>query len=199
MGTTSTQASSPGLDFAGLLLGVLGFTDDEFVSLLYEDADGWPHTAVMAPADAVEVAATIPATANAYFGVCPVRGPARKHSGRGTGADVTRLSALWADLDVKPGGCSSFDVARTVIDDVSMLVGDRPSAVVNSGHGLHPYWPVGDGQVIGDDVGPARALLTRWGRLVVVAAEKRGVVVDDVFDLARMLRIPGTYNNKAAQ
>ncbi|HWS92874.1 MAG TPA: hypothetical protein VN306_10380 [Mycobacterium sp.] len=196
-GTTTTEASSPTLDFAGLL-SVLGFTDDEFVSLLYEDAVGERHAAVMKPADAIAAAATIPATADAYFGVNPVRGPARRKV-RGTEADVTRLAALCADLDVKPGACPSLDVAHTIIDDLSMLAADRPSAVVDSGHGLHPYWPIGDGHVIGGDVGPARATLKRWGRLVVVVAEKRHVAVDNVFDLPRMLRIPGTYNNKVVQ
>ncbi len=48
------------VDFAGLLLGALGFTDAEFVSLLYEPPQP-PHTAVRAPADAIAEIASCPA------------------------------------------------------------------------------------------------------------------------------------------
>lgn len=179
------------VDFAALLLGVLGYTDNEFVSLLYENGAG-PHTAVMAPADAVAVAAKIPGDANAFFGVNPTAGPARKKSGRGTAADVTRLVALWCDLDVKPGACADLDVAQRVIEDLSGVVGTRPSAIVHSGGGLHAYWPVEDGPA-GDG---GAVLLKRWGRLVAAIAQQHDAGVDNVYDLARMLRIPGTMNNK---
>lgn len=197
--TTTTETSSPLLDFTALLLGVLGFTDDEFVSLGYQKPGGKFHTAVMSPGDAIDAAAKIPVTANAYFGVNPVRGPVRSNAGRGTEADVTRLAALWADLDVKPASCPDLNVAHTIIDDLSAILGTRPSAIVDSGHGLHPYWPISDGHVFGGDIAPVRAVLKRWGRLVTVAAEKHHAAVDNVSDTARMLRIPGTHNNKVAQ
>ena len=40
------------------------------------------------------------------------------------------------------------------------------------------------------------ALLHRFGRLVSIVAEKRNAKVDSVFDLARILRAPGTLNVK---
>jgi hypothetical protein len=195
--TTATETSSATLDFTALLLGTLGFADDEFAGLGYEDVAGVFHTTVLEPPDAAAVAATIPTTANAYFGVNPTSGPVRSNTGRGTEADVTRLAALWADLDVKPGACPSLDVAHAIIGDLSGILGTRPSATVDSGHGLHAYWEITDGHVAGGDVGPVRALLKRWGRLVAVVAEKRDAGADNVFDLARMLRIPGTLNNKS--
>jgi hypothetical protein len=195
--TTATETSSDTLDFTALLLGTLGFADGEFASLFYKDAGGVNHTAVMAPPDAAAAAAKIPATANAYFGVNPTKGPERTNSGRGKEMDVTRLAALCADLDVKPGACPSTDVVHAIIDDLSEILGTRPSAAVDSGHGLHPYWEISDGHVHGGDVGAVRALVKRWGRLVAVVAEKRNAAADNVFDLARMLRIPGTLNNKS--
>ena len=150
--TTATEISSSMLDFTALLVGTLGFTDGEFVSLAYEDAAGVFHTAVMEPADAIAAAAKIPATANAYFGVNPTKGPARTNRGRGTDADVTRLAALYVDLDVKPSGCPSIDAVHAIVDDLSAILGTRPSATVDSGHGLHAYGEITDGHVAGGDV-----------------------------------------------
>jgi hypothetical protein len=194
--TTSTETSSDTLDFTGLLLGTLGFTDTEFVSLAYAVGSKGFHTTVRQPADALAAAVTIPAGANAYFGVNPVKGPPRNNKGRGRAADVTRLAALWADLDIKPGACSTLEAAHAIVDDLSVILGTRPSAVVGSGHGLHAYWPINDGHIGDADRPPVWALLKRWGRLVAVVAERRGGKVDSVFDLARMLRIPGSLNNK---
>jgi hypothetical protein len=130
------------VDFTALLLDTLGFTDDEFVSIGH-DADGQFRTAVGTPAGAGNFVSALPDGANVYFGVNPVCGPARQGKGRGTAEDVTRLGALYADLDVKPGACPSLTVAEAIIDELSGMLGTRPSAITHSGGGLHPIgrWP----------------------------------------------------------
>ncbi|MCB1290349.1 phage/plasmid primase, P4 family [Mycolicibacterium sp.] len=180
------------LDFSALLLGTLGHADGDHTSLLYINGDGTPHTAVMAPGDAVAAAAKLSDNADCYFGVNPVAGPARKAAGRGTEDDVTRLAALFCELDVKPGAFPSLDVAREVIAELAIILGTRPSALVYSGGGVHAYWPVSDG----DDIAAAKPILKRWGRLVAAVADKFGADVDNVYDMSRMLRIPGSVNNK---
>ena len=181
------------LDLSALLLDILGYSADEFVSIGH-DADGHFRTAVGSPTNAATFVAKLPDNANIYFGVNPVRGPARRDGGRGRAEDVTRLAALWADLDVKHGSCPDIETAHKVIDELSEILGTRPSAITHSGNGLHPYWPVDDGKISSCNVG---ALLKRWGRLVAITAEHHGAHIDSVFDLPRMLRIPGTTNNKA--
>ena len=181
------------VDFTALLLGALGHTEGEFTSLLYFNAgDDTPHAEVMEPADAVAAAAKLPRNADCYFGVNPVAGPTRKNAGKGTEADVTRLAALFCDIDVKPGACPSVDVAQAIVAELGILVGTCPSTIVYSGGGVHPYWPVLDGH----DTKAARVILKRWGRLVAAVAEKFGVAVDNVFNLDRVLRLPGTFNHK---
>ena len=182
-----------GVDVADIL-DILDYTPGEFVSLGYDDASGQFHTAVMTPADAVAAAAKLPATSNCYFGVNPITGPARKNAGRGTADTVTRLSALFCDLDVKPGACPTLDVAQAIVAELGIILGTRPSALVESGGGLHAYWPVTD-----CDITQAGPLLKRWGRLVAAVADKLDVNVDNVYDLARMLRLPGSVNNKTGQ
>jgi P4 family phage/plasmid primase-like protien len=181
------------LDVTALLLGTLGHRNGEFTSLLYlYPGDDTPHTAVMDPGDAVAAAVQLPAAANCYFGVNPVAGPARKGAGKGKEADVTRLAALFADLDVKPGAFASIEVAEDAITELSGILGTPPSAIVYSGGGVQPYWPISDG----DDIAAARPILKRWYRLVAAVADRFDASVDNVYNLDRVLRLPGTSNHK---
>ncbi len=174
------------LDLAGLL-GLLGH--DGFTSVCHRVPGGQFRSRVVRWDEA---AAAVPAGADVWYGVNPVAGPARENQGRGGAADVVRLVALHADLDVKAGGMPTTEAAADVVNDLAVMLGTRPAAVVLSGHGLQPYWPVEDGPG-----GPAgRALLRRWGRLVAHVASVRGGAVDPVYDLSRVLRVPGTTNLK---
>ena len=181
------------VDFSELLLGTLGFKSDEFVSICHKVGDAFP-TEVCSPSNAPARVASLPENTDIYFGVNPTKGPARSRAGRGGDKDVTRLAAFVADLDVKDGSCSNLEAARAIVEELSDILGTRPSAVTQSGGGLHPYWPVSDGKT---DVLVLKAILKRWGRLVKAVAEGQGAKVDSVFDPARVLRVPGTYNCKA--
>ena len=178
------------------LLKVLGYTADEFVSVGH-DGNGTFRTAVYRYGNAPIV--DLPDNANIYFGINPALGPARVNCGRGQATDVTRLSALWADLDSDDGKCGDIATAEAIIDDLSAVLGTRPSAITASGGGLHPYWPIEDGQ-IGDafTTSDANTILRCWKYLVRVVASKHGAKADTVFDLPRMLRAPGSFNCKAA-
>lgn len=121
-------------------------------------------------------------------------------SGRGLAIDVVGVRELFADLDVKPGGLPSWDAARDAISDLSDILNDKPAAVVNTGHGLQPHWKIERGSSTDwkDHHDPrwlkATALFRQWGRMVAHVAEKHGGSVDNVFDLSRVLRCPGTSN-----
>jgi len=182
-----------------VLLDILSYTDGEFVSIGHDgNDDGEFTTAVTALADAGGYVTRLADTANVYFGVNPTRGPARNGGGRGAAKDITRLAALWSDLDVKPGGCPDLQTAQAIISELSSILGTRPSAVTYSGGGCHPYWPFSDDEDA-IELSEAAALVRRFGRLVKAVAQSHGAVADSVFDLARMLRVPGTHNNKAAK
>ncbi|ALF01436.1 DNA primase/helicase [Mycobacterium phage LilPharaoh] len=199
------------------LLELLGYEPGEYLSLNYQRPGGKFCSEVVEYGPDVEAKAMALADgANAWFGVNPTkRRPVDENGnakGRGSADDVTRLAAIWCDLDVKPGACRDLAHAHQVIDELSAILGTRPSAVVMSGNGLQPYWPIDDGQ-ISDARGPedveleackdirsdAAALLKRWGRLACIVADGLGAKIDrGVYDLARVLRVPGSYNMKDA-
>ena len=156
------------------LLEVLGATDGEFFAVCSEDkTTGRPFaSSVMAPSEVAASVAKLSPTADVWFSVCPTAGPARTGEGRGGTADVTRLSAVFTDLDIKQGGCPDMQTAWAIVIEMSNLLGVRPAAAVYSGHGLQPLWPITDG-AIGEDFTNAAAasLLNRFGRLVAAVAE----------------------------
>ncbi|AZG43466.1 DNA primase family protein [Gordonia insulae] len=167
-------------------------------ALCYKPADGRFQTIVNTP-QLVSIAATGLPDADVWFAVNPVAGPPRTGP-RGAADTVEALTCLWADLDIKPGACTTIDDAHTLIDDISAAIGTRPSIIISSGHGLQPLWEIDDDDNTVLDTAErtamAAAILKRWGRLVATIAGHRGIAVDSVFDLPRILRVPGTTNHK---
>jgi hypothetical protein len=179
----------------GELLELLGHSEDEFTSL------GWAtpgesglNAEIAAPTVIIIKATGVPPTKENYFGINTITGPARTGE-RGKQEDIARLAVLLADLDIEK--CGTWEIIDAIIDKLSEVLGTRPSAITNTGHGRHPLWPILDGHITDDESrGRARAILKRFGRLVEVVAEELGAHVDNVFDLTRVSRVPGSFNNK---
>jgi hypothetical protein len=169
---------------------------DERVAICHRAA-GQFRAQLMPVTDALSVVAEH-VDGDVWHSVNPV---SESTTGRGGAADVTRLAALWADLDVKPGALPSLEAAEQVVADLATMLGTAPGFVVHTGHGLHPYWLLDDDErfAIRDDEhrADAVAVLARWRRLVTRVAVAHGGTVDAVFDLPRVLRTPGTVNTKS--
>lgn len=185
------------IDFA-TVCAKLGYRPGEFVSFAKAHRRSSLSTAVIPVAGLTVV--NVPAVLNAFYGVNPTTGPARENAGRGRAEDVTRLAALYVDLDIKPGACKTMDIAQAIIAETSIVLGSRPSFTVHTGHGLHGYWAVADGDITDDaNYRQMQALMRRFGRLIAATAATKGAAVDAVFDLPRIMRLPGSVNNKTDQ
>lgn len=145
--------------------------------------------------DSVEAAEryvqTLPASADIYHGVGLVRDVS---SGRGTASDVVCLGALWADIDMSGG--PHKESLPTTLEEVRSILPLPPSALVHSGNGIHAYWFLDHPWLFGKgDKEPAN-LTKAWHGLVCSAGVRRGWKLENLGDLARVLRTPGTQNNK---
>jgi hypothetical protein len=138
---------------------------------------------------------SLPMDADIWIGVNPVDHTKVVPGGRGKSRDVTRLTALYADLDVKEGGCKDYGQAMEIIYGLADILGEEPTMIIHSGNGVQPYWAVDPDE---NRTNPElSAILTRWGALVRIVAKSVGAQgVDSVFDLSRILRCVGTRNNK---
>ena len=172
------------------LLAVLGVNGDDIVTVCYLPVGGEFKATVGTAAGAQARAEQRKDSADVWFGVNTFA--KRPSAGRGKAADVSRLTSLYADLDVKDNGLADMDMVRAVLLDVERILGVPASATVESGNGLHDYWPISDGF----DVKRAEVALHRFGFLVQRVAVKHGGAVDNVYELARVLRVPGTHNVK---
>ena len=180
------------------MLQLLDREPDEQLSICHEVGNVFSAT-LTTVAEAAQVAA-MQAAGDCWFGAQVLH--RRVSGGRGLMKDVIGVRDLYADLDVKAGGMPTYEAAYAVIDDLSGLLGAHPVAIVKSGHGLQPHWAIERDTATDwtDESDPrwldAVALFRRWGRLVQTVALRRGGDRDGVFDLSRVLRVPGTVNRK---
>lgn len=135
--------------------------DDEFLESLIFDDDGnkW----------------------NLYLGVCPVK-ESVSLTKRGTEANVSHVTGVWADIDIKEKGFSSQE---EIINFLYHSLALRPTIVVGSGSGgIHAYWKLAPGEK-GD-----KELVERWWSYLDETAGERSI--DKLVDLTRILRVPGS-------
>jgi hypothetical protein len=133
---------------------------------------------------------------NVFFGVAKYKdGSGRKKS------NVQALKSFWLDIDCgptkavvnektgKPGGYIDQTAGLTALKKFCAHIGLPKPIIVNSGRGLHVYWPLT--QEITPD---------RWEpvahRLRDLCVTHDLYVDPAVFETARVLRIPCTYNFK---
>jgi hypothetical protein len=129
-----------------------------------------------------------------WFGVA-TRAQPLPHGARGGDTDCVAIPALWMDIDIAgPNHQDQYklpvdvDQARKIIDTFPL----PPSIIVDSGGGLHVYWQL-DEPLPAED---ARTILARWAATWDANAASVDMRVDNVFDLPRVLRLPGTRNLK---
>lgn len=117
---------------------------------------------------------------------------------------VTAWPGLALDIDVQHPTHKKENLFRSREDAISFVKDIfpphlNPSAIVNSGHGLQVWWVFKEPEVFETDIERAKLqkFLRDFNYTVGSEAESRyGVSVDSVFDMARVLRLPGSRNIK---
>lgn len=175
--------------------------DDGWLTLFSVDrTNGARHVDWFAVTNYTEVAERAverAATCDVWHGVATRR--ERLPYGRGGDADCAALPGLWLDVDIAGPGHRGghtlppdVDAAKTLI----MRFAEQPTVVVHSGGGLQAWWLFREPMPVDDET---PALLARWGATWAAYGKERGWHVDNVFDIARVMRLPGTLNRKVAE
>lgn len=137
-----------------------------------------------------------------YIGVAAMSAASVTRRRRGRIEDAVLVPGLVADLDVvardrkKPNLFASLDEAHTALAQVVV----PPSVVVATGGGVHAWWLYREPLLLTDpdEQRQAQLLASRFRDHLQSIAGRAGRVVDSVYDLTRVLRLPGTLNWKRA-
>jgi hypothetical protein len=113
---------------------------------------------------------------NIYFGVAP-----RTTAGKGDRQHCAGLNCLYCDIDFK---LTPEDIARDVLRNFCL----PPSAIVETGGGIHGYWLLSDFLKFPEHFEQARSLLRRL--CITLGADIAAA------EPVRILRFPGTSNFK---
>lgn len=117
--------------------------------------------------------------------------------------DISGLYGLHIDLDYLHGVHTNTNLAPSYEDAVAFVSGVlpphlKPSLIVHTGHGIHAHWIFKEPWIFEDAAERKRAskLSTEFCLTLKGHAAAKGWHLDSTFDLARVLRIPGTWNRK---
>lgn len=152
----------------------------------------WAHvTDIDALAECVEQRAL---TSCVWFGVATRREQLNGNR-RGGITDCLEIPALWVDIDIA-GPNHAADRLPTTIDEAREVLNRYPippTVVINTGGGIQPWWLLTD-PIAADPDGAE--LLQRWGATWAHHAGQAGYHLDNVFNVDRVMRLPGTWNRK---
>jgi hypothetical protein len=181
----------------------------EFLSALWGDEPGaqiliWEHPAKISywfsdTAAAAAKAEELGRRTNVYVG-CGLAPEGLGASERCSKAQVVGIPGIWADLDFAIAGHKKKNLPPDR-DCLDLLLGElplKPSVIVDTGGGYHVWWLFKEPLIFEDNDTrlTAAAVVEGWQRLIERTSRRHGWAVDQTFDLARVLRIPGTKNHK---
>ena len=117
--------------------------------------------------------------------------------------DAAAIPGVWADIDVfhpseKVHKEKSLPSTVEQAQETMAKLPHSPTLIVDSGHGLQYWWLLEEPWVFKDqgEWEQARRLTQWWHRITRELFDAMGWTTDSVFDLSRIMRLPGTFNNK---
>lgn len=166
---------------------------------------------LMTAADAPNFVANLGSDCHVWANANPLRDGDLGPDNRGGVDDIVALRSMPADLDFKRlrADAESDEVAleraEQIIDGISDALGVAPSKVTRTGGGLQPRWGLDsedeDARFEAGSPQAERAKIAykRFGNLASIVAREvwPDAKVDNVFDIAHIFRVPGTFNVKA--
>lgn len=142
--------------------------------------------------------------AHSYYGMGlqPKRLPKTQ---RGDAGSTIAIPGIWCDLDFAETAVAKKSKKkyppRELAEQCLSALPLMPSAVVLTGGGMHPYWLFHDLLYFDDSSrGKVAAMVAGWHRLIAEHLRRLGSYdLDPTADLARVMRLPGSWNFRAGQ
>ena len=139
-------------------------------------------------------------SANTYYGTA-LRQGGLPSSVRGDIGQILTVVCMVADVDVFGPAHKEKDLPKTEEEAIDFVNGLKlkPSIIVQSGNGVHAIWLLDEPFIIHneDEREQIRELSAGFGMYVIAEGRKKGWKLDNVQDVPRMLRAPGSLNFKS--
>ena len=136
---------------------------------------------------------------NVYVG-CGLRSQNFGPTMRGSLGDIVSIPGVWLDIDYgtehkKPNLPPNQEAAK----DLVLSLGPEPTVLVHSGRGLQAWWLFEEAWTLESEAerAQAEALTKGWNNTLRAKAHAKGWDADQVGDLPRVMRLPGTWNRKS--
>jgi hypothetical protein len=114
--------------------------------------------------------------------------------------NIAGIPGLWLDVDYGKSGHKKGNLPATIDEARSLIaeMGAMPTLVVHSGHGLQAYWLFNSFWQFesSEDRQDGAKLSELWNAKFRQLSKEHGYDCDSTYDLARIMRVPGTKNLK---
>jgi hypothetical protein len=113
--------------------------------------------------------------------------------------EIVGIHGVWVDIDLRSDAHPGSTLPGTIEEALSILPPELPPTFVNfTGNGIHAWWLFREPWIFQSDGERKQAagLANRWNTLIRDNGRIKGLRIDRLKDLARVLRIPGTMNCK---
>lgn len=156
-----------------------------------------PVTELDKAAERIKVLGT---SANTYYCVA-LRQEGLPSSVRGGIGQIHTVVCMVADVDVLGPAHKETALPKTEEEAIAFVnsLKLKPSIIVRSGNGVHAIWPLNEPFIIHneDEREQIRELSAGFGMYVIAEGRKKGWKLDNVQDVPRMFRAPGSLNFKS--
>lgn len=110
------------------------------------------------------------------------------------------MPGIWADIDILGPAHKAKDLPPDLDAalDIANCTELKPSLIVHSGNGIQAWWLFREPLIFEDEtyIRALSDLVHRWQTILSNHAKKSGYRIDATHDLARVMRLPGTFNRK---
>lgn len=134
-----------------------------------------------------------------YFEICPHASPVQAGK-RGSVAGVAVVPMLWLDLDIAGDNHKSSEYPNDLEEALAFIYSlPWPPTFINcSGGGLHAYYQLKEPFVVtnNEDLQKAIDLSKNFQSCIIRRGREKSWEIDSTPDLARILRVPGSFNHK---
>ena len=113
---------------------------------------------------------------------------------------LAAMACLWADIDIKHEAHKKKKLPEDRPSAIELLnsLDYRPTILINSGHGIQAFWLFETPWLFQsmEEQQTAAQVAQWWHSKIAAACKKRGWTTDSVWDMTRVMRIPGYTNHK---